>query len=130
MSTDDDERAIDRFIAGAPVDADALASAITAKAFDRAVVIESLLQGLAAPEPVVRRRAAERIARMPDVDGRVEVELRRLAEQDDNERVRAACAAALAAHAPDAAATAEAEPATGRRWSVLVLLKAATVRSR
>src|SRR3954463_13197420 len=98
---DDDDRAIDRFVAGAPVDADALAMAITAKATDRAVVVEALLKNLASDEAIVRVRAAERVARMPDVAPAVAARLRELAVNDAHPGAREACAAALRAHRED-----------------------------
>jgi hypothetical protein len=128
MSTDDD-RAIDRFVAGAPVDADELATAITAKAVDRAIVVEALLKNLASDEPVVRRRAAERVARLPDLPDQIAARLTEMAVNDGHARAREACAAALVAHGrPVPGAPRPAEPTSAaepRRWSLRVLITAA-----
>lgn len=114
MSTNDDRRAIERFVAGLPVDASDLATAITARAVDRTIVIQALLNGLSSPEPVVRLRAAERVAEMPDVAPPVAARLALIAATDEDRRAREASAAALRAHGlavPD-----EADPPP-KRWS-------------
>jgi hypothetical protein len=98
MSSEEDRKALQRFVAGAPVEADALAQAITARAVDRAVVVEALMKGLDAPEAATRRRVAQRIARMSGLDERVGARLGVLAGTDDDERVRAAASATLQAH--------------------------------
>jgi hypothetical protein len=126
MSTDDD-KAIDRFVAGAPVGADELATAITAKAVDRAIVVEALLKNLASDEPVVRTRAAERVGRLPDLPGQIAGRLGEMAVNDEHPGVREACAAALTAHGepvPGDERAAAARPAEPRGWSLRVLITA------
>jgi hypothetical protein len=98
MSEDEDRRAIDRLVAGLPVEPDALATAITGKAVDRTVVVEALLKGLDDPEAVVRRRTARRVGRMADVAPRLAARLTVLAGSDEDDRSREASAAALRAH--------------------------------
>lgn len=126
MSTEDDRRAIERFVAGAPVDAATLATAITARAVDREIVVEALLKGLASPEAVVRRRAAERAARLPDLAPRVAARLEVLAVHDEDGRTREASAIALRTHAGDDPAAREPEP---QRPRFVLGLKVATLRS-
>lgn len=98
MSSDADRAALERFVAGLAVDPDVLARAITAHAVERTVVVEALLEGLTAPEPVVRLRFARRIARMPDLDRRVGARLTMVAGTDADDRVRAAATGTLRAH--------------------------------
>jgi hypothetical protein len=62
------------------------------------VVVEALLGALASPQAVVRRRAAQRIARMDELAPRVCAELTLVAGTDPDDRVRDACEAALLAH--------------------------------
>lgn len=104
-------------MAGLPVDEDALAKAVTAKALDRTIVIEALLQGLDSPEPVVRRRAAERVTRMPYAAPQVAARLNYLAIEDADAGVRNASAEALRAHGHGIEAAAEDRP----RLRVLLL---------
>lgn len=98
MSADEDRRALQRFVAGLPVDADALATAITAEALDHALVDDALLRALASDDATVRRRTARRIARMADVGEAVAGRLAILAQADADERTRALATAALRAH--------------------------------
>ena len=100
MSAAADRRALDRFVAGLDVDEDALATAIVGKAVDRTVVVEALLKALASPQPALAVLGAQRIARMPDVAKPVAAQLTLIAagEDEGDERVRTACAAALRAH--------------------------------
>ena len=130
MSTDDDRRTIDRFVAGLPVDADSLATAITAKAVDRTVVIEALLKGLASSEPVVRRRSAQRIQRIPDLAPRVAARLTVLAGTDEDAEARAASAAALRSHGQDVPG--EVPPReSARQWAPRILrIELALIRLR
>lgn len=130
MTSDEDRRAIDRFIAGAPVRSDALANAIAAKAVDRSIVVEALLEGLHDAEPVVRRRTALRIGRMPEADARLAARLTVLAGSDDDAACREASAAALRAHGlavPGEAAQPARAPRRFARPSLL--LRAWAVRS-
>ena len=64
MSSQDDIRAIDRFVAGLPVDHEELATALAARAIDRAIVVDAMLFALESDEDAVRLRAAKRSARM------------------------------------------------------------------
>ena len=129
MSSEEDRGAIDRFVAGAAVDANALAAAITANAVDRTVVVEALLKGLEDPEPLVRRRTALRIAGMPEIDNRLAARLAVTALSDDDDGCRHGAAAALRSHALPVPGE-RTQPATsfsGRR--PLLLLRAAALRS-
>ena len=128
MSRDEERRALERFVAGLPVDADALATAITTKAVDRAIVVEALLNGLAHPEPAVRRRAARRIASMRDLDERVAARLAVLVETDEDERSREAIAAALRKHRLEVPGEAAAKP-PARAPLALLRLKPSRTRS-
>lgn len=134
--TSEDRKAIDRFVAGLPVDADALATAIAGKALDRAVVIEALAKGLADEAAVVRRRTALRIGRMPELAPRLAARLTVLAGSDDDVRAREAGAAALRAHGLPAPG--ESDPARDRpeptrgpvsRLAAQLLLRASVSRS-
>jgi hypothetical protein len=98
MSSDDERHALDRFVAGLPVDGDALARAVTARAAERTIVIDALLKALIAPEPVVRHRVARRAARMAELDPRLRDALTVAAAQDADDLVRAACAETLRGH--------------------------------
>lgn len=93
-----DDRQLARFVAGLPADDRALANAIAARALDRAIVVDVLLDTLAGPIAATRLTAARRVARMSGVAPRVAARLRIMALADDDDRVRAACRAALAAH--------------------------------
>jgi transposase InsO family protein len=128
MTPDEDRRALQRFVAGLEVEADALATAIAAEAMDRAIVDEALLRGLSSDDAVVRRRTARRIARMTDVGDAVAGRLAIIAETDADERTRETAAAALQAQnrLPDAGLRGE-----RRRRRVLAALRfvPATVRS-
>ena len=131
MSRDEDRRAIERFIAGLPVDAEALTTALTAKAVDRAIVVEALLMGLSSPEPGVRRRVARRIVRMPDVDPSVEARLTVLAASDDDARSRTASAEALRAHGrPVPGEPPPHDPRERTRAPLLLHLRPSYTRSR
>lgn len=98
MNRDDDDRSIDRFVAGLPVDEDALADAITARGIERTIVVEALVGALESTEATARLRAAERVARMEDVAEPVARALTRIAGGDVDLDVRAAAAAALRTH--------------------------------
>src|SRR5690349_12283817 len=98
MSADDDRRALQRFVAGVDVEADALATAITAQALDHVIVDEALLHGLSSADAVVRRRTARRITRMVDVGDAVAERLAILAGTDPDEPTREGATAALRAH--------------------------------
>lgn len=98
MNGDDDDRAINRFVAGLPVDEDALDGAISAHAVDRMIIVEALVGALDSMEATARLRAAERIARMPDIARPVAGALTRLVVADADLDVRAAAAAALRTH--------------------------------
>src|SRR3954452_8187325 len=98
MSTDDDRRELDRFVAGLHVDPDDLALALTSRAVDRAMANQVLLRNLADPDPIVRARMAERIVQMSDLDPPVAAELRLLVENDEDAEVRSACEEALRVH--------------------------------
>jgi hypothetical protein len=127
VTSDADRRALERFVAGLPVDPDALARAVTAKAVDRAIVMNALLNALVSPEPAVRRRAARRVERMPDVDPQVLARLAAMAEHDADERTRATCAQALSAHPSEE----DRETTGGRRPPLGVLvLRLSRTRTR
>lgn len=98
MTSNEDRRSLERFVAGLDVDEDALAAAVTARAVDRTIVVEALLAALASPLASVRRRAAQRVARMDDVAPRIAAELTLIAGADPDERVREAGVTALRAH--------------------------------
>jgi hypothetical protein len=98
MSADEDRRAQQRFVAGLPVAPDALATAIAARALDRAVINEALLRNLGSDDALVRRRTAERVARMAGLGDSVAGRLAILAETDPDERTRVAASEALRAH--------------------------------
>jgi hypothetical protein len=100
MSSQDDDHALDRYVAGLDVAPDDLSAAVVSRALDRAVVVESLLRALEHGEAVVRLRAAERVAVMHDVGPRVIAALAVVVESDVDLDVRAAAAAALLAQLP------------------------------
>ena len=129
MSTEDDRAAIERFVAGAPVEADALAAAITAKAVDRTVVVEALLKGLGDPDPVIRLRTAFRIARMPEVDLRVTATLTLTAASDADAGCRDAASAALRRHELPVPGERAEDAGTSARARPRLLLRAWAVRS-
>ncbi len=95
---DEARRALEREVAGLPVEADALADALMQRAFDRTVVVEALLLGLNDPDPATRRAIARRAARLEGLDPRVQARLTVLTDQDDDRHVREAAAATLRAH--------------------------------
>lgn len=125
MTSADDRRAIERFLAGLPVDEDELAQAIAAQAIDRTIVAESLVRGLEHPEAVVRLRTAQRVARMDDVSPAVMARLVVIAETDVDLRVRAAGAEALRVHGQPVPSEGDrprvAQPAISLRFRRLVL---------
>jgi hypothetical protein len=98
MSDDADDRILQRFVAGLPVDGDALARAVAMRATERSIVVDALLRSLQDDEPAVRLRIAERAAELTDLAPEVAAALIRQAAVDEDERVRAACADALHAH--------------------------------
>lgn len=99
MSSLDDDREVARFVAGLPTDESALTRAILARAVDRAIVVGMLLGGLDAADGATRLATARRIARMPRIAPLVAARLARGEHEDDDGAVRAACVAALRAHA-------------------------------
>ncbi len=99
MDSTDGDRAIDRFVAGLPVDGDELSLAVSARAVDAKIVVDALLCGLENDSPVARLHAAKRVARMIELAPRLEVRLRQLAATDGDRRVRARASAVLRAHA-------------------------------
>lgn len=101
MSSRDDERALQRYVAGLDVDEDRLAPAVTARAVERSIVAEALIDALAAAEATVRLRAAERAARMAEPVPRVVAALTLTAGTDVDRRVRAAAEHALRTHGLD-----------------------------
>lgn len=129
MSVEDDRRALDRFVAGLPVDPDALAIAITAKAVDRTIVVDALLKGLADPTAAVRRRTALRIGRMPEADPRLAARLGVLADADDDPGTREASAASLRAHGLPVPGEGEDAAASSGAHAPWVLLRASVARS-
>lgn len=134
MSSDDDRRALERYVAGAPVDPEALAHAVTGRAVERTIVVEALLRGLERDEPLFRRRMATRIARMPHLDERVAARLKVLVGQDDDPSVSAAAADALRRHGEpvpgEPARPPAPEPSTGRgRFRLTLGLRVLVVRS-
>jgi hypothetical protein len=128
MSTDDDRRALDRFVAGLDVDPEELAVALTSRAVDRAMANQVLLRNLADPDPIVRARMAERIVQMSDLDPRVAAELRLLVERDEDAEVRSACKDALHAHDQLELSGGSPPRTPTRPW--LHVLRLAAVRSR
>lgn len=133
MSSDeDDRRALERYVAGVPVDPEALARAVTARAVDRTIVVEALLRGLDRDEPLLRRRMATRIAEMPHLDERVAARLRVLAGLDDDPGVREAAAEALRRHgvaAPGEVVVTSSAPAERTPLLASLRLRALVVRS-
>jgi hypothetical protein len=131
MSTEDDRRALEAYVAGVPVDPAVLARAVTARAIDRTIVVEALLRGLHRDEPLLRRRMATRIARMPHLDERVAARLKVLAGLDDDLEVREAAAEALRRHrVPVPGDPVPRERAPARRPFLVALgLRALVVRS-
>jgi hypothetical protein len=121
--SEDHRRALQRFVAGLDVDADALAAAITARALEETVVDEALLQNLGSDEAVVQRRAARRIARMDAVGPRVAARLAVIAGTQPDETTRAAAAEALRAHGLPVPGETEPTATPGRRRTVLTALR-------
>jgi hypothetical protein len=119
VSSDEDRQALERFVAGLPVDPDVLARAVTARAAERTVVIDALLRALAAPEPVARHRVARRAARMAELDPRLAHALTGVAAADPDARVRAACVEALREHGLPVPGESPSQPVLARRpWRV------------
>lgn len=100
MDWPDRDRALDRFVAGMPVDEDDLADAVAARTVDVALIVDALLLGLDDDAAEIRLRAAERIARLVALPPRLQARLHRLAATDTNRHVRAAAEATLLAHEP------------------------------
>lgn len=98
MTEDEDRRALERYVAGLPADPEALAHAVTARALERAVVVEALLEGLRSEDAGRRLRTAHRLLRMRDLDPALSARLGVLVDQDADARVRAQSAEALRAH--------------------------------
>lgn len=98
MSTDDDRRTLERFVAGVPVEDAALAGAVARHANERGAIVASIVDGLADDRASVRRRLALRAAAALDLDPAIAARLRVLVDQDPDPRVREASAAALRAH--------------------------------
>jgi hypothetical protein len=101
MDLPDDDRAIDRFVAGMPVDRDELSRAVSARAVDATIVVEALLRGLAHESADVRARTTKRVAELVELPPRLEARLRQLALTDAIRRVREGAVAALGAHEID-----------------------------
>lgn len=102
MESPDDDRAIDRYVAGMPVDANELSRAVTGRAIDATIVVEALLRGLAHESADVRARTTKRVAELVELPPRLEARLRQVALADAIDRVREGAAAALQAHGEDA----------------------------
>ena len=98
MSSGDDERTIERFIAGVRVDEADLAAAAARRAIDRTIVVEALVRALEHPEAAVRLLTAQRLARMTNVGDELVGRLTHAAGSDPDLRVRAAADAALRVH--------------------------------
>jgi hypothetical protein len=129
MDRADRDHALDRFVAGLPVDEEELSTAVAASAVDAAIVVDALLRGLEDESPVIRARAAHRVERMIDIAPRLEARLRQLAADDDDVRTRERAAAALRAHALAVPGEAGAAPdAPGRRPLPRLWLKLVTTR--
>lgn len=111
MTSRDDERALQRYVAGLDVDEDDLVPAVTARAVDRSIVADALIDALSAPESTVRLRAAERAARMAEPVPRVVAALTLAASTDVDLRVRAAAEHALRTHGLPGTGAAPAAPA-------------------
>jgi hypothetical protein len=97
MSSDDD-RTIERFIAGVRVDEADLAAAAARRAVDRTIVVDALVRALEHPEAAVRLLTAQRLARMTNVGDVLVGRLTYAAGGDPDLRVRAAARAALRIH--------------------------------
>lgn len=127
--SDEHRRALEREVAGLPVDADALADAVTQRAFDRTVVVEALVRGLDDGDPAARREIARRAARLVDLDPRVQARLAVLTDQDPDARVREAAADALRAHGAPVPGEPEPEPrASAPRRLAFLGLRVAVAR--
>lgn len=98
MSSEDDERTIERFIAGVRVDETDLAAAAAGRAVDRTIVVEALVRGLVHPEAAIRLLTAQRLARMANIGEVLVGRLTYAAGSDPDLRVRAAADAALRVH--------------------------------
>ena len=98
MSPDDEDRALQRYVAGLPVDEATLTAAVTGRAVESTIVTEAMLAALESAEATARLRAAERAARMAVLAPRIARELTRAVTADVDLRVRAAAADALAGH--------------------------------
>ncbi|HEX4345447.1 MAG TPA: hypothetical protein VHZ31_07795 [Solirubrobacteraceae bacterium] len=98
MDSPDEDRAIDRFVAGMPVDLDELSRAVSARAVDATIVVEALLRGLAHESADVRARTTKRAGELVELPPRLEARLRQLALADAIRRVREGAVAALGAH--------------------------------
>lgn len=98
MSDDEDDRILQRFVAGLPVAEDELARAVAMRATERSIVVDALLRGLEDDEPAARLRIAERAGELTALAPEIAAALVRQAAIDDDARVRAACADALHAH--------------------------------
>lgn len=101
MDSADRDRALHRFVAGLPVDEDALADAVAARAVKATIVVNAMLLGLEDDAPVVRMRAARRVAELVELPPRLAARLRQLGATDADLRVREAAEAALRAHEPE-----------------------------
>ena len=125
MSPTDDDRVLQRYVAGLPVDEAALAAAVTGRAVEATIVTEAMLAALESPESTVRLRAAERAARMAVLAPRISRALARAVTGDVDLRVRAAAADALRGHAldvPGEVAQPEPVPRSSPAWTGLRLL--------
>lgn len=128
MTSDGRDRELKRFVAGLEIDEAAFAEEVARLAVQRTAVLEALLRSLDSAEATARMRAAQRVARMPDVPREVVERLTRIAAADVDERVRVAGADALGAHG--LTLTGDEQPAPGSHRGLLPLLRLVAFRTR
>ena len=105
--------AVQRFIADLPVDDEELTSAIAERAQASTLIGEAIVGALQNPEAAVRRRAAQRVARMHEVGPSITARLVVMAGSDEDLGARAAAVAALGDHSL-AVPSARTEPSIAR----------------